>query len=129
MAKKRILLVDDSALFCEPITIGLSSEGYKVCVAADGGEAMKILDVQIQPFDLFILDYSMPGMNGIQFLTHARSYPGLAKIPVIMLTGSAEKETIIEALWAGVNDYVLKADFSLTALFEKVKMIIGEGSK
>ena len=121
MAKKRILLIDDLAIFREPIAMALEAAGYKVISAESGFDALKEVQSSVTPFDLILVDYSMPGMDGLTFLTRARGYPSTQLTAAIMLTEAADKEVVVKAMELGVKDYVLKSAFSLTALLEKVE--------
>lgn len=121
MAMKRILVVDDLAIFREPISVTLESNGFKILSAASGKDAIRLIESQIIPLDLLIVDYAMPEMNGIAFLEKAREYPQVGEAPVIFLTEMADKEIVLAAYKSGAHDYILKANFSVASLLEKVK--------
>ncbi len=121
MAMKRILVVDDLAIFREPISVTLESNGFKILSAGSGKDALRVIQSQVVPVDLLIVDYSMPEMNGIDFLEKARTYPQVGEAPVIFLTEMADKEIVLAAYKSGAHDYILKANFSVASLLEKVK--------
>src|SRR5262249_53570424 len=113
---KRIMIVDDMAIIREPIADSLTSHGFVVVSLGGGPEAL--LAIQRQPPDLILLDMKMPGVDGLDVLRALKRDPRLASIPVIMLTFVAEKQGIVEATQLGVRDYVLKSEFSMTALLD-----------
>lgn len=121
MAMKRILVVDDLAIFREPISVTLESNGFRILSAGSGKSALKLIESQVVPLDLLIVDYSMPEMDGIEFLTKAREYPQVGEAPVIFLTEMADKEIVMKAYKSGAHDYILKANFSVASLLDKVK--------
>jgi len=114
-----ILVVDDLAIFRDPITLCLRSEGYQTLSASNGREALNLL--QSKTPDLIILDLAMPTMDGITFLKHLRSDPQWAKLPVILLTAVFNKQLVLEVAKLGVRDYLLKSKISLAELLERIR--------
>ncbi|HEV2721094.1 MAG TPA: sigma-54 dependent transcriptional regulator [Thermoanaerobaculia bacterium] len=99
-----ILLVDDEAVFREDMADLLRSEGYAVETAANGEEALRRLEAQAP--DVMLCDLVMPGMTGIELLSHvARLCPDTA---MIILTAHATVDTAVGAFRAGAVDYILK---------------------
>ena len=102
--QERILIVDD-----EPDTImilqdRLEMDNYAVATASDGYEALALIDQELP--DLVLLDIQMPGINGIETLTHIRqAYPGLL---VIMLTAHGTIQRAVEAIKLGAYDFLEK---------------------
>jgi CheY-like chemotaxis protein/HD-like signal output (HDOD) protein len=122
---KSILVVDDMAVFREPIAASLRLAGYKTLCAADGEEALQ--SVRAHRPDLILLDVSMPKMDGITFLRRLRADPSLAAIDVILLTAVSEKQYIVAAATLGVKNYLLKSRFRLCDLLDRVKKLTGAG--
>jgi putative nucleotidyltransferase with HDIG domain len=116
---KKILVVDDMAIFREPIATALRLSGYETLSAASGPEALEL--ARSQRPDLILLDIAMPGMDGVTCLKTLRGEPALRHIPVIMLTAVAEREVVQRAIEAGVQGYLLKAHFSLDELRSQVQ--------
>ena len=121
----KILLVDDSRtmrnIFKKVIT---DIEGAETAEAGDGVEALQIIE-QNGPFDLMLLDWNMPNMDGLTLLKTVRG-KNIA-MPVIMVTTEAEKPRIIEALKAGANNYLVKP-FTPDALQGKVEETLKKAS-
>ncbi len=124
MRKKRILVVDDQAIYREPITMTLNANGYHAIGAKDGSSAIKELEKSVTPFNLILLDYSMSEMNGLEFLEKIRKNADWEGIPVIMLTEMADKNLVIKAGALGVDTYILKSTFSLEHLLKEIDNLV-----
>jgi CheY-like chemotaxis protein len=117
-----ILLVDDAPIVREPIAAVLRAAGYEVECAASGTEALSKLQCRIPA--LMILDLSMPGMNGLLVLEVFRGTKSTRNIPVILLTGSADRKDILQASRLGVNNYLLKSAFTMSDLLSRVAALV-----
>jgi PAS domain S-box-containing protein len=100
-----ILLVDDSPLGRKSLAAPLDGLGFEILQAADGLEALEIAQ-ESRP-DLILMDVQMPGMDGIEACRQLRLNPGLAEIPVILVTGH-DDTTRLQGLEAGADDYLIK---------------------
>src|SRR5208283_2065550 len=119
-APMRALIVDDSR-FVRGFLRGLLMErGIDCEEAADGQAAMDRLH-DGEPFDLALVDWNMPVMNGLEMLQRMRA-EGFADVKVMMVTTEAENEFIIRALDAGADEYLMKP-FDEAALREKLAML------
>jgi CheY-like chemotaxis protein len=98
-AHKRVLLVDDNFLTREVLSLALAADGYMVATAANGEEALGRLRGGT-PVDVILLDLGMPVMDGPRFRAAQRGQERLARIPVVVLTGSARAEDEAKALGA-----------------------------
>lgn len=103
---KTILVCDDDPLLVDLLEYRLSSRGYAVAVARDGGEALAWLKGH-RP-DAVILDAMMPVIDGYEVLRHIRENSETADVPVIMLTARKQERDIVGALELGANDYIVK---------------------
>jgi len=113
----KVLVADDSSTMRKIILRSLQAVGVKdVAEAADGQEAIALFAPG--KFDLVLTDWNMPGMNGLELLKAIRAQD--TTIPVIMVTTEAEKSRILEAIQAGVTDYLVKP-FQPDALREKLE--------
>jgi DNA-binding response OmpR family regulator len=122
---KLILIVDDMPAVVEPVATVLAEAGYETRCAADGGEALRVMDERTP--DLVLLDVSMPVMDGLSVLRIMRRRPKLAAVPVILLTGASDKSSVVEAGKLGVRDYVLKSSFRLSELLARVTKYVKPG--
>jgi two-component system, chemotaxis family, chemotaxis protein CheY len=115
----RFLVVDDSTTMRRIIINTLNKVGYQDCAeASNGREGVERLAAN--SFDVVITDWNMPEMSGIDFIRAVRSNPATKAIPVIMVTTNAAKDDIVEALRAGVNNYVVKP-FTPETIKEKIE--------
>jgi diguanylate cyclase (GGDEF)-like protein len=117
-AGKRILVVDDDRNLRKIIQTNLELAGYDVVTAANGGEAMQVLDA-MQP-DLVVLDVMMPIMDGFEVAKRIRLHPSNTRVPIIMLTAKGEVEDKLAGFEAGVDDYMTKP-FGPQELLARVK--------
>ena len=121
-----ILVVDDMAIFRDPIAACLKQAGFKTHTASNGREALVVL--RSTRVDLILLDLAMPVMDGLEMLRQVRSDPTLARVPVIVLTAVMDKPRILQAATLGVQDYMLKSRFSLKELLARIqKCLSAEG--
>ena len=101
---KKILVVDDEAVFTRMVSQTLSHKGYEVLVAGDGREALKMMFAH-KP-DLVLLDVVMPGMDGWQTCRRIRE---VSDVPIVMLTGKQKSEAdMVRGLDYGADDYLIK---------------------
>ena len=103
---KTILICDDDPLLVDLLEYRLTSRGYAVAVAEDGGKALRRLQ-EMRP-DAVLLDAMMPVIDGYEVLRKIRETPETADIPVIMLTARKQEQDIVMALELGANDYLVK---------------------
>jgi two-component system, chemotaxis family, chemotaxis protein CheY len=118
----RLLVVDDSSTMRRIIINTLNKLGYQeIAEAGNGREGLERLAAG--PVDLVITDWNMPEMTGIEFVRALRAKPGGQTIPILMVTTNAAKDDIVEALHAGVNNYVVKP-FSADVIKEKIEAVM-----
>ena len=104
----RVLAVDDSRLNLMVVERALTGEGAIVTLAADGQQALQILQAQPRAFDVVLMDIQMPVMDGLTATREIRKDSALAQLPVIALTAGVLPEERQAALDAGVNDFLAK---------------------
>jgi len=112
---KTVLVVDDEPRIIEAVSMNLELEGYQVCSASNGYEALKRLTKDLP--DLVILDVMMPEMDGFETLNKIRE---VSTVPVIMLTVRGEEIDKVRGLNLGADDYVTKP-FSPKELVSRVR--------
>jgi DNA-binding response OmpR family regulator len=103
-----ILIVDDDPDIVRLLTITLQSEGFRLLSASDGNAALELARAE-RP-DLLLLDWNMPGRDGLEVCRalRAESDSALRHVPVVLLTAQAEAEDTTAGFAAGVTDYVTK---------------------
>jgi two-component system NtrC family sensor kinase len=112
LAPKRILAVDDSETSLRELADLLRADGYEVALARSGEEALELLAVQ--PVDCVLLDLIMPGIGGREACMRMKSIAVVRDIPVIILTAVDDRDSMIQGLAAGADDYIAKSsDFDL----------------
>ncbi len=103
---KRVLLVEDEVDLGELIQMQLRRTGYSVDYVENGVQALEVL--KNEAFDLVLLDWMMPEMDGLSTLMRVRNLEGKEEMPIIFLTALAHPDQICEALNCGADDYVVK---------------------
>jgi len=117
----KILIVDDFATMRKILRNILKELGYTdLLEAEDGQAALEIL--RREKVDLVISDWNMPNMDGLSLLKAIRSDEALKDTPVLMVTAEAQKQNVLEAVKAGVNNYVVKP-FTPEVIQEKISKI------
>ena len=97
--EETVLLVDDDAALLEVMSIGLSSEGYRVVTAADGAEALQ--ELGREDLDLVVLDVMLPRVSGFEVLKKMREK---SDVPVVMLTAKSQSVDKVVGLELGADD-------------------------
>ncbi len=121
MAKKTILILDDSASMRATVSIALGGAGYDVVEAKDGAEGLTKLSGQ--RFNLIISDLNMPGMDGITFLKKLKEHAALRYIPVIMLTTESADDKKQQGKEAGAKAWIIKP-FDPAKLLDAVSKLV-----
>lgn len=116
----RALIVDDSRFVRGFLRGLLEVKGIECDEAADGQDGLDHLSDN-GPFDLALVDWNMPVMNGIDMLTNLRAQ-GFSDLKVMMVTTESEGDYIVRALDAGADEYLMKP-FDAEALNEKLAML------
>jgi two-component system, chemotaxis family, chemotaxis protein CheY len=120
MAKK-ILLVDDSASVRQVVGIALRREGYETVEAANGKEALAVLDQG--KLNLIISDVNMPVMNGIEFVKAVKQHPTCKFTPIVMLTTEGQDDMKQAGKAAGAKAWIVKP-FNPPQLLDVVSKLI-----
>jgi two-component system, chemotaxis family, chemotaxis protein CheY len=116
-----VLVVDDASAMRRIVRGLLKELGFRNIREADNGQtALEAL--KKKKADFVVSDWNMPVMTGIDLLRAIRGDEGLKSIPVLMVTAEAKHENIIEAVQAGVNNYIIKP-FNAQTLQEKLNKI------
>src|SRR5690349_6877205 len=100
----RVLIAEDEDKMRESVAQGFRLEGWDVEAASDGRRAVELVD--LHAFDLMILDWNLPGLNGVDVISHVRSRG--AQTPVLLLTVRDTVGDRVAGLEAGADDYLTK---------------------
>jgi two-component system chemotaxis response regulator CheY len=103
-----ILTVDDSTTIRRIVKRSLDEMGMEVLEAADGVQALKVMEERGDAVQLVILDWNMPGMSGLEVLKTIKATPKYKDVVVMMLTSEADQTFVVEALKAGAQNYLTK---------------------
>lgn len=120
----KILIVDDSRIMRTIVKRSLikhNNSEYEFLEAGNGIDAFNI--IQRNNIGLVLLDWNMPDLNGLNLTKELRALPKYAKLPIIMITSEAAKYNVIEAVKAGVNDYMIKP-IRDEKLVEKIEQVL-----
>jgi len=118
----KALVVDDSRTIRIIIRRILIELGYEVCEAANGIEALNVLETEKTTVKLVLADWNMPEMNGLELVKCLRQNPEYASLKVLMVTTETEMDQMASALEAGANEYVMKP-FTKDILVEKLELV------
>jgi two-component system chemotaxis response regulator CheY len=120
--KIKILVVDDFATMRKVIRNLLKQSGFENVVEAEDG-VLALKELKSTKIDFVISDWNMPNMTGIELLRAVRADGELSAMPFLMVTAESLKENVVEAVKAGVNDYIVKP-FTHEVLGEKIDKIM-----
>lgn len=118
--KKTILLVEDDKALNRAVTFKLEQKGHRVISTLRAEEALEVLKKESGAIDLIWLDILLPGMNGIEFLAEIRKRDEgrSKKVVICSVSGRADSKGV--AFELGVVDYLVKSDYDLNTLVDKV---------
>lgn len=103
----RILIAEDDRVSRQILITALGKWGYELVITTDGNEAWEALQKEDAP-SMAILDWMMPGIDGIELTQRIRTLPRPVPTYIMLLTARADKESIVAGLEAGANDYLTK---------------------
>ena len=121
MSKKNILVVEDDADISSLLRFSLENTGFSVFESPSAEAAMQILTARRT--DLVIIDWMLPGMDGLNLTKTLRNRADTEKIPIIMLTARSEEADAIQGFDSGVDDYITKP-FSPRELIARVNALL-----
>ena len=116
---KTILFVEDEPTLQKTLSLALEQEGYTVKNALDGEIGLNLAK-EIKP-DLILLDLILPKMDGFEVLDELKKDDSTKSIPVIVLTNLESSQDIEKALVLGANTYLVKANYDLKEVIDKVR--------
>ena len=121
--KKKVVVVEDDEHISKVYEIKLAKENINAMVARDGEDGVTMITAE-KP-DLIILDLMVPKKDGFGVLEEIKKNPELAKIPVIILSNLGQKKDQDRAIALGANEYLVKMNYSIQEIIDKVKGYLG----
>ena len=118
----KVLIVDDSRTIRTIIRRIMLELGFEVCEAANGIEALKVIEAEKAAVKLVLADWNMPEMNGFDLIVRLRQDPELSTLKIMMVTTVTEMDHMASALEAGADEYVMKP-FTKDILVEKLEYV------
>jgi len=123
----KALVIDDSRTMRRIVGSLLEALGFEVHQAGDGQEALDLLDDGLE-VDLACIDWNMPVMDGLEFVTRVRANPDRRQITLMMVTTESETGQIVRALAAGAHEYLIKP-FTPDSIRDKLELLGLVGSE
>jgi two-component system alkaline phosphatase synthesis response regulator PhoP len=121
MTKDKILVIDDEEDILELLRFNLTKEGYQVCSASTGEEALSL--ARTEHPDLVLLDLMLPGIDGLEVARRLKADPLTRSVPIVMLTAKGEESDIVTGLELGAEDYITKP-FSRKVLVARLRAVL-----
>ena len=121
MTKPLVLIVEDEAPLVTLLRYNLEKEGFEVCSAGDGEEAL--VQIAERKPDILLLDWMLPHVSGLEVCRQIRRAPQTRNLPVIMLTARGDELDRVRGLNSGADDYITKP-FSVRELTARLRAVI-----
>ena len=122
---KKILFVEDESALQRAVSSVLTSEGFKTFSAMDGETAITLARTELP--DLILLDLIIPKKDGFAVLAELKQEPSTKNIPIIILTNLEGNADVERALMLGATTYLVKTNYKIEEVVEKIRSIIGDG--
>ncbi len=119
MNNKKVLVIEDDRILQKAIQVALSDGGFEVISASDGEDGLR--KAQQEKPGFIVLDIILPKKDGYDVLKELKEDGETKDIPVLMLTVIASKESIDDCQKLGIVDYLIKSEYSLEDIVEKVQ--------
>ncbi|PIZ00120.1 two-component system response regulator [bacterium (Candidatus Howlettbacteria) CG_4_10_14_0_8_um_filter_40_9] len=121
----KIMIVDDDQKLCDLYRAVFTAQGYKVCVAQNGEEALT--KVTEEKPDLVLLDIMMPNIHGLHILDIMKATPEVSNTKIIMLTALSDEQTKEKAMAYGATDFIVKSETTMGEVLERVQKALTRG--
>jgi two-component system, chemotaxis family, chemotaxis protein CheY len=118
----RAMVIDDSRAMRMILKRIVTKLNFAAIEAGDGQEALDLLATMTEVPELALIDWNMPNMNGLDFVSHVRGDPRLREMTLVMVTTESEQGQIVRALAAGAHEYVIKP-FTADAIRDKLALL------
>ena len=118
----RAMVIDDSRAMRMILKRIVTKLNFEAIEAGDGQEALDLLATMTEVPELALIDWNMPNMNGLEFVTKVRADPRLREMTLVMVTTESEQGQIVRALAVGAHEYVIKP-FTEGAMIDKLALL------
>jgi DNA-binding response OmpR family regulator len=122
---KKIFIVEDDTFLQGLEATKLKKEGFDILTAANGKEASEIVKKK-EKFDLVLLDLLLPDMDGFEVLSLIKKEKTYENIPVIVFSNLSEDKDVKKAKSLGASEFMIKSNFNLDELTQKVRELVGK---
>ena len=122
MNDKKVLVIEDDTLLKDMLGQQLTKDGWQVLHATEGSQALTLAEGE-HP-DIVLLDLLLPGMSGFEVLSGLKEKDATKDIPVIILSNLGQQEDIDKGMKLGAADFMIKSNFTLDEVSEKIKGLV-----
>ncbi len=122
MVKKKLLIIEDDVSLIDIFKTAIDDKKYNVIIATEGDEGVKKAVAELP--NGIVLDILLPGKNGFDVLIELKNNSKTKKIPVIILSNIGQEEEIKRGLQLGADDYMIKADFTIDQVLNKIDQLV-----
>ena len=122
---KKILIVDDEVDHVELLSFNLQRKGYQVMAAYEGNSAIAAAEKEVP--DLVLLDFMLPGLDGISVLRCLRQQEMTRNVPIVMVTARRESSVLLDAIGEGATDVIHKP-FSMSEMMQWVERWLSDSA-
>lgn len=119
---QRALIIDDSRAIRRILGSVVKELGFEVAEAENGRQALETLTGMQPPAEIVLVDWNMPEMNGLEFVSHVRADRRWNGVKLMMVTSVTEADQMVKALTAGADEYIMKP-FTKEALHDKLHLL------
>jgi two-component system chemotaxis response regulator CheY len=116
------IVIDDSSAMRMILKRIVAELGFDVTQAVHGRDALDKMQAAGHPFDVALIDWNMPEMNGLEFIQTVRADPRYSRLTLLMVTTESEQSQVVRALAAGAHEYLIKP-FTPDAVAEKLEIL------
>lgn len=126
-SNQKVLIVEDDNFLGDLLADHLNKNGVEAYLSRDAETAFKKINQEVP--GLMLLDLLLPGMDGLELLQKLKTANIVPALPVIILSNLAQKEKIEQGIQLGARDFLVKANFDLDEITQKVKEVLAENKQ
>jgi PAS domain S-box-containing protein len=126
----RVLVVDDNHTSLDILTTSLKSLGFEALAVDSGAKALGVLQASVQDgmgFDVVLMDYLMPGMDGVEATRRIKSMDNLPRLPTVVMVTAQDRDEIAQIAWSAGIDAFLSKPVTPSQLLDTIQQVLGHG--